>query len=317
MRPSRAFAALLIVLLTATAQANEGVRATRRMVVTVDDLPVALGSRHSFEQMEQITADLLATLKDHGIPAVGFVNESKLETDGLVDPRKVALLEQWLAAGLELGNHTYSHPDLHRVSVEKWLADAARGEQLLRRMVEDRGRELRYFRHPFLHTGMSVEIQETTGRWLTEHGYTVSPVTIDNSEWIFGRAYAGAFNTGDAEEDARIGAVYVDYMLDVVDFYEGQAEAIVGRPIPQILLVHAYALNADHLGTLLDRLEADGWSWVSLDEALADPVYQRPVNGYTGRGGITWLHRWAITEGLDRGIFKGEPEVPGWIQEIR
>ena len=71
------------------------------------------------------------------------------------------------------------------------------------------------------------------------------------------------------------------------------------------------------LHLLLDRLSARGWTWITLDEALADPVYRRPIHGHTGRGGITWLHRWAITEGLDPGIFQGEPEVPSWIDEMR
>jgi hypothetical protein len=115
----------------------------------------------------------------------------------------------------------------------------------------------------------------------------------------------------------RLGGSYVDYMLDVVAFYEGQAEAIVGRPIPQVLLVHAYALNADHLGRLLGELSARGWTWITLDEALEDPVYRRPTHGYTGPGGITWLHRWAITAGVDRSVFAGEPEVPGWVRDLR
>jgi peptidoglycan/xylan/chitin deacetylase (PgdA/CDA1 family) len=286
------------------------------MAVTIDDLPVSLSSRHSHAQLVRITEDLLETLGERGVPAVGFVNESKLETEGTVDPRKVALLERWLEAGLELGNHTYSHPDLHRIELEDWLADAARGERRLRPLVEGRGSTLRYFRHPFLHVGRSVETQRKVAGWLAARGYTVAPVTVDNSEWVYGRAYAGAYNAGDAELQRRIANSYLDYMTEVVSYYEDQALKIAGRPIPQVLLVHAYALNADHLGALLDRLTARGWVWISLEEALADPVYSRPIDGYTGRGGITWLHRWALTEGLDPAIFAGEPAVPRWIEEL-
>ncbi len=289
----------------------------RQMVITIDDLPVALGSLHDQQQLENITHDLLAVFAEHKVPAVGFVNESKLITGEEVDPAKVALLKQWLDAGLELGNHSFSHPDLHRVAVAEWLADVSRGERLLRPMIEDHGAKLRYFRHPFLHTGQSVEIQRTVESWLAENGYTVAPVTMDNSEWVYGRAYAGVYNSGDRELMSKIAASYREYMLAVVRYYESQTQAIVGRAIPHILLIHAYALNADHLGSLLDDLEADGWSWISLEEALSDPVFQRPTHGHIGRGGITWLHRWAITEGLDSSIFAGEPLVPGWIEETR
>ena len=45
----------------------------------------------------------------NGMPAVGFVNESKLYREGQVDAR-IALLRAWRDGGVELGNHTLSHP---------------------------------------------------------------------------------------------------------------------------------------------------------------------------------------------------------------
>jgi hypothetical protein len=139
---------------------------------------------------------------------------------------------------------------------------------------------------------------------------------MDNSEWIYGRAYAHAYNAGDEELKRRIGQDYVRYMLEVVTFYEGQSVAIAGRAIKHVLLVHAYALNAEWLDDLLVELEKRGYRWISLEDALEDPVYKRAVDGWTGRGGITWLHRWAITEGVDRSVFEGEPEPPEWLAEI-
>jgi len=287
------------------------------MAVTVDDLPVAQPSWHTDEQMDRITTDLLATFAEHEVPAVGFINEGKLEMDGTVDPFRLEILKRWLNAGLELGNHGYRHLDLHRVPPDEWMADVIRGEAATRKLVEAYSGEFCYFRHPFLHTGMSVEIQAETGQFLSSHGYTVAPVTIDNSEWIYGRAYAKAYNEGDEELKERIGQDYLRYMLEVVAYYEGQSEAIVGRAIPHVLLVHAYALNADWLGRLLDELENRSYRWVTLEKALADPVYERPVKGWIGRGGITWLHRWAITDNMDRSIFAGEPVPSEWLEDIR
>ena len=288
------------------------------MAITVDDLPVAPPNRHTTAQQERITEELLAVLAAHDAPAVGFVNENKLEADGAVDPRRVALLERWLRAGHELGNHGYAHLDLHRVEPEAWMDDVLRGERVLRPLVEERGEELRWFRHPFLHTGRTPAIQRRTVRFLDEHGYRVAPVTVDNGEWIYGGAYAEAWNRADEAAMDRLGEDYVRYMLEVVEYYEGQSRKIVGELIPQSLLVHAYALNADWLDRLLTELEGRGYLWVSLEEALEHPAYARPALGheasYTGPGGITWLHRWAIAEDLDRSIFRGEPEVPEWVR---
>jgi peptidoglycan/xylan/chitin deacetylase (PgdA/CDA1 family) len=284
-----------------------------RMAITFDDLPAGPPNVHSNEVQAELTEGILAALAAHEVPAIGFVNEERLEVDGRVDPERVARLERWLEAGHELGNHTYSHPDLHRVPLEEFLDDVVRGEPVTRRLLAERGRELRFFRHPFLHTGLSLETKRAVEAFLEERGYRVAPVTIDNSEWIFGGAYARAYEAGDREEMARLGAAYVDYMERVVEFYEGQSRAILGREIPQTLLVHAYLLNAHHFGELLDRLAARGYRFVPLEEALADPAYDSP-DTYTGPGGITWLHRWAITRGVDRSVFAGEPEIPAWLE---
>lgn len=290
----------------------------RRMAVTIDDLPVAPGNRHDLAQQRQITTKLLEVLASHRVPAIGFVNEGKLEVDGVVDPARVALLEQWLDRGFELGNHGHSHLSLHRVEPEVWLADVQKGERVTRPLVEGRGGKLTWFRHPYLQAGRTPEIQKHTHAELGRMGYRVAPVSVDNSEWVYGFVYAEAWNRGDRELMRRIGEDYVRYMLDVVAYYERQAELIVGpEPFPQILLIHAYALNADWLGTLLERLEARGYGWIPLAEAMEHQAYQRPIDGFTGAGGITWLHRWAITADMDRSIFAGEPEVPGWIEALR
>ena len=288
--------------------------ASRRMAVTFDDLPAAPPWVHDTEVQTRLTDKLLATLAEHEVPAVGLVNEERLEVDGRVDPGRVALLERWLDDGHELGNHTYSHPDLHRVPLAEFQEDVVRGERITRRLLAERGRELRWFRHPFLHTGRDLETKHGLEAFLEERGYRIAPVTVDNSEWIYGGAYARAYERGDREAMERLAADYVDYMVRMVEFYEGQSRALFGREIPQVLLVHAYMLNANHAGELLDRLEERGYEWIRLDEALEDPAYDEP-DTYTGPAGITWLHRWALTRDVDRSMFAGEPTAPDWVRE--
>jgi peptidoglycan/xylan/chitin deacetylase (PgdA/CDA1 family) len=287
-----------------------------QLAVTIDDLPISQPSWHTPAQMQRITAGLMAALAKHGVQAVGFVNANKLEVDGKVDPARQDLLRTWLASGHELGNHTRSHPSLHEVAPAAWMDDVVAGETGVKKLVEASGGRWHWFRHPYLHVGTSSQIQAETYAFLADRGYTVAPVSLDNSEWVYGRAYARAWNDGDEELQRRLGEDYLRYMLEVVDYYERQTDLIVGRPIPHVLLIHAYALNAEWLDPLLTRLAERGYRWVTLAEALADPVYARPIDGYTGKGGITWLHRWGITAGLDRTLFRGEPEVPAWVEEL-
>lgn len=294
---------------------SEDVAGQRRIVLTFDDLPAQRASRLPEGRIASILPRLADELAAGEIPAIGFVNEEKLRVDGELRAERVRLLEEWLDAGLELGNHTYSHPDLHRVPLEQYLDDILRGEEISRALVAERKGRLRYFRHPFLRTGTDLDTKQAVERFLGEHGYRVAPVTIDNSEWIFARAYDEALDRGDSELQRRLGVAYLDYMESMVAYYEDQSRALFGREIPQVLLLHANALNADHLSGLIERLRGRGYRFVDLDTALEDPAYDSP-DRYVGPGGITWLHRWALSRDVDPTLFAGEPRTPDWVEQL-
>lgn len=317
-RPSVAYAgaahcALLAVFALlagdATAQAPE-----RRVAFTYDDLP-ANSFRPGLEAFRSVTGPLLEGLVRHGVPAIGFVNESKLYVDGELAQDRVALLEAWIEAGLELGNHSYSHPDLHSTPLETYRRDVLRGEEVTRRLLETAGRSPRFFRHPFLHTGRSLETRAAFEAFLETHGYRVAPVTIDNQEWIFARAYDHALARDDRGLADRIADAYLEYMDRVFEYYEMQSVAILGYEIPQILLLHANRLNADTVDDLVALVKARGYDFVPLEEALEDPAWARP-DEYVGPAGITWLHRWALADGRRGDFFAGEPEVPAFVQAV-
>jgi peptidoglycan/xylan/chitin deacetylase (PgdA/CDA1 family) len=285
----------------------------RAVAVTFDDLPVVSVLPLDRAGRDALTSALLGAIRRHRVPAIGFVNENKLaDSAGTIDPARVALLRSWLDAGLDLGNHTWSHPDLHRVPLTDYEAEVLRGERWTRQLLAERGRTPRYFRHPFLHTGRSVAVRDSLTAFLAAHGYRVAPVTIDNADYVFAAAYDRALSAGDSPGAARIRVTYLDYMDSVAAFYERQSVAILGRELPQVLLLHANRLNADAFDAIAAMFERRGYRFISLDEALADPAYAS-ADSYTGPAGITWLHRWAMTAGTSPTVFRGEPEVPDWI----
>jgi peptidoglycan/xylan/chitin deacetylase (PgdA/CDA1 family) len=311
----RALLALLALALGAAAFPSPQPAAGRRIAVTFDDLPVATRVyRDSLAALERITDAIARVSTAHRIPAIGFVNENKLlGPDGRPDPRRAALLRRWAELGLELGNHGYSHLDLHTTPLDSFQRDVARGDSVTRLVLAAAGQPApRFFRHPFLHTGRSVETRRAFERFLAERGYRVAPVTVDNYDYVFAAAYERA--------DGRVGRdsvrrTYLEYMERVLAYYEQQSLALFGREIPQVLLLHANALNADAFDDLAQMMERRGYEFVPLARAVADSAYASR-DEYAGPAGITWLHRWALTQGKRGPFFAGEPEVPKWVEEM-
>jgi peptidoglycan/xylan/chitin deacetylase (PgdA/CDA1 family) len=283
----------------------------KTVAVTIDDLPVN-SLRNDVTTQTAITRKLLQAIKSNRVPAIGFVNENKLLTNGKLDQERVALLRMWLDAGLDLGNHTFSHPDLHRIPLDKFKEDLIRGEEVTSGLLKEKGRTLRYFRHPFLHSGNNLETKHEFEKFLAERGYTIAPVTVDNSEWIFARAYDNALMRGDKQMARRIAEAYIPYMEEKFAYFEQQSMALFGYQMKQTLLIHANALNADYFDRLARMIKRRGYKFISLEEALADKAYTSP-DTYAGPAGITWIHRWAITAGKGEDFFRGEPRTPAFV----
>lgn len=249
---------------------------------------------------------LLATLQTHRAPALGLVNTSR-SCAGLPP-----IFNAWLDAGQDLGNHTYSHPDLHATALAKYEEDITRGETPLRELQRKRGKTLRYFRHPLLHTGQSEHVKDSVDRFLRERGYIVAPVTIDTQDFIFANAYARALDRGDAAAAQRVARAYIPYLDSVVSFFEKRSVDVVGREIPQVVLLHMNALNADTLDGVLVMFKRRGYHFITVDEALRDPAYKLP-DRYTGRMGTSWIHRWGVGKGM---AIVEEPREPKWVAEL-
>ncbi len=312
--------ALLALLAAGTALAGPangttGTGAVRTMAVTVDDLVGVSVAGGRPEDFRAAAEKLVGKLREAGVPAVGFVNMAKVYVEDKESPEMAALLDLWLDAGMELGNHTFAHADLHLTTPEAFEAEIVVGEAGLRERVAAHGGQLRYFRHPCLHTGRSLEVRQRVNQFLAERGYTVAAVTVDNGEWICAAAYRCCLNQGDWAAARRLEDEYIDYMLRKVAYFEGQSRQLFDREIPQVLLCHANSLNAACLDRLLAALRGRGYRFVPLGEALADPAYASP-DTFTGRGGISWLHRWAFARGVGKDFFDGEPLVPEWMCRI-
>lgn len=287
---------------------------SRKVCFSMDDMPVVNYGITDSVYQQNLFAKLVHSFSINHVPAIGFVNEKKLHNqDGLVS-FQLDMLQSWVTAGFDLGNHTYSHPDYNQVSFEYYTQDLVTGEPVLRKILKEQGKELKYFRHPFLHVGNTKAKADSLDEFLKQHAYTVAPVTIDNEDYLFASAYHKARLKGDTVLMTRIGIDYIMYMERKMHYYEQQSNRMFGRDIPQVLLIHASKLNADYLDSLINLFRENGYTFVSMDEVLKDPVYETPILVY-GNWGISWMDKWALSAGKKGDFFKDDPVVPDYINK--
>jgi peptidoglycan-N-acetylglucosamine deacetylase len=281
------------------------VAAGREVAITIDDLPRGGddGPR-DLAAIRAMTAKLLAPFREGHIPVIGFVNagNTSIGPQGLRE-----VLNLWLDAGADLGNHSYSHLNINQVGLSKYTADIVKGEPALRAALAARGKKLVFYRHPYLFTGSTPPVKAALQTFLDQRHYRVAPVTFDNNDWEFAKLY------NQPEYKDRVARDYAPYMESVVAFFEQRSVEVVGREFPQILLIHASQMNADLMPELLAMFRRRGYTFVSLDQALADKAYSLP-DTVPMKGGNSWIHRWAATKGMPP---KDEPDSPRWVKDAR
>ena len=274
---------------------------SREISITIDDLPFA--GPPDLTQAKETTTKILDSLRAHKAPATGFVNERQLQVKGERDQR-VELLEQWLDAGMTLGNHTSSHPDFNKLTLEQYADEIIRGEVVTRALMRSKGHLRFYFRHPFTHTGDTPDKKAGLEQFLRSRNYLVAPFTVEAADYVFAAVYR-------KQPERRVLEAYLDHNDAMLAYFEKLAQDMFGRPIRHILLIHANTLHAACLSEMLDRFASRGYRYVNLDEALEDSAYQSK-DGYVGAFGPSWLHRW--TAGLGKPMdLRSEPDPPKWI----
>jgi peptidoglycan/xylan/chitin deacetylase (PgdA/CDA1 family) len=309
MIPSRARICILTVLAFSSLAALAA-PPDRQIAITIDDLPGSEANRMTAADITDMNSRILTTLRNEKIPAVGFVNEQKLYKFGEVDAR-IQALAMWLDAGLELGNHTFSHSSLHRVPLAVWEENVVQGETVTRMLLAQHKMQLRYFRHPFLQTGRDLLTRQQADAFLSGRGYRIAPVTIDAWDWMFAGVYADAKRRNDAALMQQTAHDYLSYTDAMFAYDEQRSRDLVGYEIKQIILLHGNELEADHLGDVVQLIKKRGYRFITLDDALSDPAYSLP-DTYIGEEGTDWLDHWAITRGKPS---QGRPVVPAWLND--
>ena len=263
----------IVIALVATALAPAQDR--KQMAITLDDLPFAYPRNLTLQEQREAVSRVLATLDKHGVTATVFV------VGRLVRDANRELVDAVARAGHTVGNHSFSHQDLGTVSPDDYIRDIQRGEEAIASWLKG----VKYFRYPFLRQGNTVEKRDAVLSWLGSHGIVVAPVTIDNNDYEYNQRLVDARTEGRAID---VRDAYLEHMMKAAAYYDAKGRAKMGRAIRQVLLLHMNYLNSLYLDDLLQRFRGDGWSFITLEEALKDDVYRLKYD-YVGPQGAGHL----------------------------
>jgi hypothetical protein len=242
---------------------------------TLDDLPhwphAAYPKGYTAESVADALIDGLAA---NGVPGVyAFCNSAAL----VEQPGLAAVLDRWVDAGHQVGNHTHGHPNLNEVSAEHYIEHIDLADRYLAPwMAKASGR---YFRYTLNMWGDTEEKRHRVKAHLTASGYRIAEVTSFFYEWRFNAAYEKCLAQDDGEGIAFLKKSFIDYSIAQLRYDMESATAYFGRDIKGILLGHNVPFFAEVAGDLLAALRQAGLTFIPFEDAATDPVYERAAGG--------------------------------------
>lgn len=254
------------------------------MAITFDDLPNHGEKPPSVTRVE-IAQSILETIKLEQLPPVyGFINAAKVQADPITEP----VLKAWRDAGQPLGNHTWSHPNLDDITAEAFEAEILKNEPMLKKYMPDQ--DWRWLRYPFLHEGDTLEKRRAVRVWLVEHHYQTAEVSMDFEDYLWNAPYARCVAKGDTAAIAKLHDSYLATADHYLTVFRTLSKMLYGRDVKYILLMHVGAFDAKMLPELLALYRKQGFSFISLQDAMTDPIYaDDPDIGMRGGGAIQEL----------------------------
>jgi len=230
----------------------------KEIAITIDDLPFVGEYRNFHLNM------IMNSLKEQQVPATGFIIASEIRKDNWDALRK------FRDAGFGLGNHTYSHANLNKLEVKQFIHEIKKADTIILPVMT----EPKYFRYPYLAMSSGSKKNQILC-YLAKNNYQVAPITIDSKDFVFNQRLLSV-----PEIDRRaylndLKPFYLDFIWQQTLKAEEHTQYHHNPDQVQILLIHANLLNAYVLPDLINYYKQNGYTFVSLEDALK--TFKTPV----------------------------------------
>jgi hypothetical protein len=132
------------------------------------------------------------------------------------------------------------------------------------------------------------EKHDTVAAFLAARRYELATCTIENSDYLFSRAYVNLQASGEAAGLEPLCKEYLEYTAFEIDYFAELGQRVFGYEPPEVMLLHANPLNAELIEQVLAMFECRGYRFVTPAGAQSDAAYRTP-DTYITKFGPMWL----------------------------
>lgn len=254
---------LLAVSFSGTAQEDH----SKRIAVVFDNMPISDVGVLSRPEKEKLFYDMLASLEKYNITTVGFVTGKFIRNWDRI------LLREFLEKGHSIGNHTFTNFSLSFVTAEKFIHDINLCEEVIDSYIGQN----KYFSYPFMQYGDTPEKRDSVQTFLEDNNYTTVPISIPPADPTINTEYLQALNQENQEAMQAAADKYLQTVKNYIVTWQQTARRRYDRNVDQIMLISVSLVSLKYLDTLLEWLDAREWEFITVNEALEDPIYKMEV----------------------------------------
>ncbi|GAA4358234.1 polysaccharide deacetylase family protein [Kangiella marina] len=233
---------------------------SKEIAITFDDSP--RGASGYFDGPTRAKT-LIKALKDHKVEQVAFFSVSKR-----LDDEGIKRLKSYNDAGHIIANHTHSHPDINKLSLDEYSADFLKADKRLSQFDNFE----KWFRFPYLREGDTKDKRDGMRSLLYEHGYRNAYITLNNYDWYIESLFQESIKQSMNIDMDRMSRFYVSVLMEGIEYYDELAEKHLERSPKHVLLLHEMDISALFIGDLVDELRQRGWKIITPEEAYTDDI---------------------------------------------
>lgn len=256
---------------TLAASQVEGLKGLR-MAVTTDDMALVKGLPHSPGYDPIMTARaFVKAFANHKIRGVYQFSNAVPFVDA---PSLLEALDIWVDAGHFVGNHGYHHAPLSEMLSVDYAHDIERAEKVFKRYIDAAPR--RYFRYAAYQLGNTeCKVNNMFGH-LARLNYVPAPVTVGFDDAMFIMAHLRTTKYGTKSDMEWLRNQYIECAVEELGTAAINAKKVFNRSPAHIWLIHGTSIAADCIDRILGRFQEEGVQFISLDEAMQDPMNTIP-----------------------------------------